>query len=270
MNNIKTEVLLLLEREDELKGKVNTYDEDRKHLLDRIAKLSIEDCESNQQLNIFIHNIKDTLNDCELLLTNPQLDDKNENVNINEVSTKSLKKCRYYNRGYCKFQEHCIFVHPVETCTEYLHVGSMKFVSSNMEGINGLVGSEPEEAPTMETEKHTELVYSCDKCDYTINNELLLTEHAATHHERAQHFPCDECHFVAKNKGGLTRHTNSKHKLSYSCNSCDYISQTEPDLMEHRKSIHNLNASTSNAVEEPNFFTFNLPINFPTTPHYRT
>ena len=138
----------------------------------------------------------------------------------------------------------------------------MKFASSNIEGINGLVGSEPEEAPTMETEKHTELVYSCDKCDYTINNALLLTEHAATHHERA-HFPCDECPFVAKNKGGLTRHTNSKHKLSYSCDSCDYIPQTEPDLMEHHKSNDNMNASTtSTAVEESTFFMFNFPINF--------
>ena len=147
----------------------------------------------------------------------------------------------------------------------------MKFVSSNMQGINGLVGGEQDEAPISETEKHTEVVYSCDKRDYTINNELLLTTHAAAQHEKAQHFPCDECPFVAKNKGGLTRHTNSKHNILYSCDSCDYISQTEPGLMEHHKSNHNLNVSrTSNEVEESNFLTFNFPINFPTTPHYRT
>ena len=34
------------------------------------------------------------------------------------------KKCRYFNRGYCKYKDKCRYMHPKNICTEYLQ--SMK------------------------------------------------------------------------------------------------------------------------------------------------
>ena len=49
--NIRTEVLLLFAREEELKEKVDAYNEDRKNLLYQIMNISYEKCESNVHLN---------------------------------------------------------------------------------------------------------------------------------------------------------------------------------------------------------------------------
>ena len=195
---------------------------------------------------------------------------------------RTLETCHeYLEDGICR-TVNCIQRHPrhcrywtkrLEGCKrgiscQYLHVESMKYVVPNMQSTNGPTTNEQEVAFTSETE-NVMVVFSCDECTYTINNELLLTAHVATHHKKLNQLSCDECPFVAKNKGGLTRHTNSKHRVAYSCDSCDFTSQTNSGLMEHHTTTHNLNvSSTSDRQEESNIITFNFPINFPTTPHY--
>lgn len=37
-----------------------------------------------------------------------------------EIVNKMTKKCRYFNRGYCKYNKKCRFVHPEGICKEYL------------------------------------------------------------------------------------------------------------------------------------------------------
>ena len=39
------------------------------------------------------------------------------------VNTRSTKKCKYFNRGYCKNVELCPFSHPQEVCQEHLSSG---------------------------------------------------------------------------------------------------------------------------------------------------
>ena len=31
-----------------------------------------------------------------------------------------IKKCRYYNRGYCKYKSKCRYTHPKHICKEYM------------------------------------------------------------------------------------------------------------------------------------------------------
>ena len=106
-NQIKTEVALLFGREDEIKEKVKMYENDRKILLLRISKISNKPFESDKQLELLCDSIKTTLREGALILENPQNDSTNNNKGI-------MKKCRYYNRGFCKFQKKCNFVHPTE------------------------------------------------------------------------------------------------------------------------------------------------------------
>ena len=42
-----------------------------------------------------------------------------ETIRETEVERKR-KRCRYYNRGFCKYTTKCKFVHPTETCKVYL------------------------------------------------------------------------------------------------------------------------------------------------------
>ena len=40
-----------------------------------------------------------------------------------EISKAKIKKCRYYNRGFCKFQDECNFDHPSTICHILLQNG---------------------------------------------------------------------------------------------------------------------------------------------------
>ena len=33
------------------------------------------------------------------------------------VKLKSSTKCKYYDKGFCKYKKDCDYLHPVETCT---------------------------------------------------------------------------------------------------------------------------------------------------------
>ena len=60
---------------------------------------------SIEQQNILCQSIKTTLNEYELIITNPEVRNDNANISEENISTKcpkSVKKCRYYNRGFCK------------------------------------------------------------------------------------------------------------------------------------------------------------------------
>ena len=43
---------------------------------------------------------------------------------------KSSKRCRYFNRGYCRKGSDCLYSHPQETCQEYLESGSCASIRS--------------------------------------------------------------------------------------------------------------------------------------------
>ena len=49
-----------------------------------------------------------------------QRKEENEVKEISDkVKNKKIKKCRYYNRGYCKYKSKCRYNHPKDVCKEY-------------------------------------------------------------------------------------------------------------------------------------------------------
>ena len=81
-----------------LKEKSNK-DESKKEMDDAIKRLEIE-----------ILKLKEGENDCESI--KEILKDGDEK--------KKAHKCRYFNVGYCKYEQKCRFTHPEEICKEYL------------------------------------------------------------------------------------------------------------------------------------------------------
>ena len=50
-----------------------------------------------------------------------QRKEENEVKEISDkVKNKKIKKCRYYNRGYCKYKSKCRYNHPKGVCKDYL------------------------------------------------------------------------------------------------------------------------------------------------------
>ena len=52
--------------------------------------------------------------------TNDNNDKAKELVEENGINDKNRKKCRYYDRGFCKYNKKCRFLHPEGICQEYL------------------------------------------------------------------------------------------------------------------------------------------------------
>ena len=61
------------------------------------------------------------------LIDDAILELRNENSKAKEEEIKKtetfVKKCKYFNSGYCKFKTDCKFLHPKEICTIYLEGG---------------------------------------------------------------------------------------------------------------------------------------------------
>ena len=41
-------------------------------------------------------------------------------VESKESERKEVKTCRYYNKGYCKYENKCRYFHPLKTCKNHL------------------------------------------------------------------------------------------------------------------------------------------------------
>ena len=46
--------------------------------------------------------------------------DDSKTEEVNERGIKERKKCKFFNRGYCRYKSECRFVHPGEICKIYL------------------------------------------------------------------------------------------------------------------------------------------------------
>jgi hypothetical protein len=71
-------------------------------------------------------------------IDNEILEMKNENGNASRTKAEKknkpenrLRKCKFFNSGYCKFKSDCKFSHPVEICKVYLEGGKCDYKLCN-------------------------------------------------------------------------------------------------------------------------------------------
>ena len=60
---------------------------------------------------------------------------ENISVTVRNGEERAKRKCRYFNRGYCKYGTRCKFHHSQEICKEYMEEGMCK--------VNGCFGRHP-------------------------------------------------------------------------------------------------------------------------------
>ena len=125
-------------------------------------------------------------------------------------------------------------------------------VSSESAGeLNDDVSDEeyvPEESVLVEKEeqdledKHTEVKYKCEECDFKTENKKKLASHVKKEHPVKKEFQCDQCDQRFERKEGLTKHINLRHGDGnfeiYECKHCDYKSKYVKRLENHINEHH--------------------------------
>ena len=99
---------------DALEKKVNKHQEEEIKELIKTQKMLndivVSNSEAIKQIDIEIKRLE---NEREAV----KVDSKKDEDDIRAIEAK---KCKYYNRGYCKYKFKCKFVHPGESCKTYL------------------------------------------------------------------------------------------------------------------------------------------------------
>ena len=102
------------------------YDQERKSTLSEAEAFerSAMDC-GDWDLASTCETTKVILEDIRILVVEASEQKKDDNCENTEKKQrhKRDRKCRFYNRGFCKFGRSCNFGHPQLVCKEYLEDG---------------------------------------------------------------------------------------------------------------------------------------------------
>ena len=147
------------------------------------------------------------------LLSNDQKDTlERADGDIAEKSVLSvkrmMKRCRYFNRGYCKYKGKCKYVHPGHICKEHernkkcensecegRHPKSCKWLSSRVGCIRE--GCDYQHAAFVNGEVNVYTNYKCVSCKDVWTDRKFVKQHMIQNHE--VHF-CLNCDDWVKNK----------------------------------------------------------------------
>ena len=254
LDEINLKLLALMTNKEALIETVKNFEDERTSLIHAFRQitvpkesLNIEEIEKRKSIQITIDNL---------------------NVEICKDTSKSgpskpVKKCRYYNRGYCKFENRCRFHHPENICQDFVqngicrtqqchnrHPRDCRYWTNKQEGCNRQ-----------------------EKCQYLHLSSKRFTTHKIDNFEpevaipivgessdRSKKESCDNCDFCCETEEelichrGATHHQSHADKTVFTCDKCDYTSFREEALVMHTTTNHH------NAAKRCNIdFGFNLP-----------
>ena len=123
-----------------------------------------------------------------------------------EKPLRNRKKCRYNNRGYCKYTNKCRFIHPVEICSVYLETQNC----DNKEC--------PYRHP--QTCKWGKVSGGCKRhnCDYlhSVAGEVIIQDVTV-------HYKCEGCKHIWENEKHVVEHNILNMKVFFCLNCNDWI-----------------------------------------------
>ena len=118
----RSRINLLQLRQSYLVKKIQECEEERKSILQGIKTFQSTlynsgDCENLRKV---CENLKIALENVSVKVN---IDAGNEKMDGQAKESKSKRKCRYFNRGYCKYGMNCRFYHSQLICKEYAEEG---------------------------------------------------------------------------------------------------------------------------------------------------
>ena len=179
LESFNSKVSKMEQSKELLEKKLNDLEDEIRLNLSEIVQL-VDNLPDNHEDNLALETLKKTQNTLESLLENSRGKTSHKG--------KSLRKCRYYNRGYCKFGDRCNFTHPLAVCDNFLmnnfcyergcqlrHPKDCRFWTKSTEGC---IRHDP--CQYLHRESMKLFVYSCDQCEYRNPNKNSLERHVAT------------------------------------------------------------------------------------------
>ena len=137
-------------------------------------------------------------------------------VSDDDVKTTKRKRCRYFNRGFCKYKNKCRFVHPNKICNIYL-----KNQTCNEKSCSDRHPKLCKWIKSFGGCKRTE-------CDYLHNCDQ---EQNMTNNEAADNFKCEGCKYTWEEKSCVVEHVIENMKVFF-CLNCD-------DWIQHKANVFN-------------------------------
>ena len=166
-----------------------------------------------------------------------------ENVSKNIEQESEKKRCKWWNRGYCKFKQSCPYLHPKAICIEEQcsnkecekrhpnicknwQKGSCKFTNCEFKHptVVNQINDDSEKKivditindenfvdyDNIDSDDDSEIDdnFKCQECDFTSNIERNLKKHVKSEHNNT----CDKCNFSTSNKMHLKMHIKACHK----------------------------------------------------------
>ena len=72
----------------------------------------------NKESEVNDQQLKDALTKIEVDLEAIKNNKKDESSRLSLIEESDKKRCKFWNRGYCKFKQNCPFLHPQAICIE--------------------------------------------------------------------------------------------------------------------------------------------------------
>ena len=173
------------------------------------------------------------------------------------------KRCKWWNRGYCKFKQSCPYLHPKEICIEEQCLkkecekrhpnicknwqkGSCHFTNL-CEFTHPSVVNQDEDCSVQKTSIVNQSKVDSEHkiCDVTINDDNYVdydnidSDDDSEDDSEDENLKCQECNYTSKVKGNLTKHVKCKH--GHTCDKCDFLTSNKMHLKMHIRACHKKN-----------------------------
>ena len=127
---------------------------------------------------------------------------------------KSRKRCRYYNRGFCKYRNKSRFTHPTNICKIYEETGKC--------GDKECGDRHPKQCKWLKsTEGYKRGEQEC---------EYLHNAHAKV--EEKKQFKCESCKYSWEDKNCVVEHVIQNMKMFFCLNCDDWVNTKENVLQK--------------------------------------
>ena len=192
----------------------------RKWILNKVKSLAIP--ENNIET---ANNFIEYLENLEIIIEKGKQNKLNKNID-----SKVSRKCRYYDRGFCKYGDSCENHHSENMCSNFLKDGKCM--------TNACLMRHPKNChywmkneDGCRFEKNCQYLHKIEKKFKRFTNEVS--------HSKVQRFSCTECNFITNKKSEFDIHDEKMHKECTKCDQCDYqATNKEKNMINHVQLNH--------------------------------
>ena len=211
---------------DQSKENENTLDSDFK-----IHKKLLEEQTINMSNTYTILEEMISTNKESLMKIEDDLKNSRESPISNEKRNLLLKKCNFFNKGFCKFKENCPFLHPTVICTE-LNCKEKECSQRHPKNCKNFLKGSCKFGELCEFIHHDE---STQHVNIVVTNETIENFDTSTYVDY-DNIDSDDDQSDEHTKTNVI--DKKKESVVFSCNECDKAFHLKSILTKHVKTVH--------------------------------